>query len=760
MQPALTEIGSQAQRLRVRVRGSVQGVGFRPFVYGLARRYALGGFVANDAEGVLIEVEGAQLPQFLDALGSETPPLARVDAIETEAAHATGERGFAIAGSREGRITTRVAADAATCESCLDELFDPASRFHLYPFVNCTHCGPRYTITRRLPYDRRQTSMAAFAMCADCARDYADPDDRRFHAEPVACPQCGPKLSHPVGHVIAALRDGKIVALKSLGGFHLLCDARSEAAVATLRQRKGRDAKPFAVMVASEASLDLVADATPAERALLATIERPIVLLKSRQALAPSVAPKLSRIGVMLPYTPLHHLLFHAAVGGPPGRDWQRQPVDLALVATSANPGGEPLVIDDEDAHRRLAGIADLIVTHDRPIAARADDTVTMLVDGAPAFVRRARCQAPRPIPLARAVPPVLAVGGLLKNTVTVTRGREAFVSQHIGDLDTAEGIRFFEHTISHLLSLLDVQPIAVAHDLHPDFASTRFAHAFGRPTIAVQHHHAHVAAIAAEHGIETPVLGLVLDGFGCGSDGGAWGGELLLADGARFSRLGHLAPMAMPGGDVAAREPWRMAAAVLHGLGRGDEIAARFVDKPLAPRLAALLAAADLPATTSAGRLFDAAAGLLGICDVQVYEGQAAMQLEALVAQPRTLEHGWRIDSGVLDLVMLMRMLATPGFDRVRGAELFHGTLAAALADWASQAARSTGVSTVALGGGCFLNCVLTEATAQALRVRGLKPLVARALPPNDGGLSLGQAWVAALTLDVPGRAARAEGQ
>lgn len=760
MQSALADSAPGTRRLRVRVRGSVQGVGFRPFVYGLARRYALGGFVANDAEGVLIEVEGAQLPQFLDALGSETPPLARVDAIETEAAHATGERGFAIAGSRDGRVTTRVAADAATCESCLDELFDPASRFYLYPFVNCTHCGPRYTITRRLPYDRRQTSMAAFTMCADCARDYAEPDDRRFHAEPIACPQCGPKLSHPLGHIVAALGDGKIVALKSLGGFHLLCDARNETAVAALRRRKGRDAKPFAVMVASEASLDLVAEATPAERALLATVERPIVLVDSRRALAPSVAPNLSRIGVMLPYTPLHHLLFHAAAGGPPGRDWQQQPVDLVLVATSANPGGEPLVIDDEDAHRRLAGIADLIVTHDRPIAIRADDSVTMLVDGAPAFVRRARGQAPRPIPLARAVPPVLAVGGLLKNTVTVTRGREAYVSQHIGDLDTAEGIRFFEQTISHLLSLLDVQPVAIAHDLHPDFASTRFAQALGLPTVPVQHHHAHVAAIAAEHGIETPLLGLVLDGFGRGSDGGIWGGELMLADGARFTRLGHLAPMAMPGGDVAAREPWRMASAVLQGLGRGDEIAVRFADKPLALRLAALLAAGGVPATTSAGRLFDAAAGLLGICDVQAYEGQAAMQLEALVEQPRLLERGWSIHNGVLDLAMLMRMLATPGFDRVRGAELFHGTLAAALADWASQAADATGISNIALGGGCFLNRVLTEATAQALRGYGLKPLIARALPPNDGGLSLGQAWVAALMLDAPGRAARAGGQ
>lgn len=744
-----------AQRMRVRVRGAVQGVGFRPFVYGLARRYTLGGFVANDAEGVLIEVEGVQVPDFLTSLEAEAPPLARVDAIEAEATGLAGERNFVIAHSENGPIRTRVAPDAATCEACLDELFDPASRFYLYPFVNCTHCGPRYTITRRLPYDRPHTSMAGFAMCEACARDYRDPDNRRFHAEPIACPQCGPQLSHPVEHVVASIRRGEIVTLKSLGGFHLLCDARNETAVSELRRRKGRDAKPFAVMVASLASLEPVAVADEAERALLTSHERPIVLLKSRNALAPSIAPGLSHVGVMLPYTPLHHLLFHAASGGQPGRDWQHEPVDLVLVATSANPGGEPLVIDDADAHLRLAGIADLIVTHDRPIVVRADDSVMAVVGRAPAFVRRARGHVPNPILLPREVPPVLAVGGLLKATVTVTRDREAFVSQHIGDLDSAEGIRFFEETVAHLLSLLGVDPVAVAHDLHPDFASTRFAESFGRPTIAVQHHHAHAAAIAAEHRFEDPVLGLVLDGYGYGSDGGSWGGELLLADGAQSYRLGHLAPLFLPGGDMAAREPWRMAAAALHALGRGEEIAQRFMDHPQASRLAAMLADGAFVSTTSAGRLFDAVAGLLGVCSVQHYEGQAAIELEALVDTPRVLDHGWRVTDGVLDLAPLLQVLAVPGFDRVAGAELFHGTLAAALADWVSSAARDAGVPIVALGGGCFLNRVLTTALAQALRGRGLTPMFARALPPNDGGLSLGQAWIAACMIESGGCAA-----
>lgn len=747
-----TDAALVAPRMRVRVRGSVQGVGFRPFVYGLARRYELGGFVVNDAEGVLIEVEGERLPRFLAALDAEAPPLARIETIEAVAAPATGERVFTIARSRDGAVRTRIAADAATCDHCLDELFDPRSRFYLYPFVNCTHCGPRYTITRKLPYDRVNTSMAGFAMCGACARDYADPDNRRFHAEPIACPECGPRLSHSIEEIVARIRSGEIVAIKSLGGFHLVCDARNETAIATLRRRKLRDAKPFAVMVASPASLDAAAEADEAERALLASRERPIVLLRSRGTLAPSIAPGLAHVGVMLPYTPLHHLLFHAAAGAPEGRGWQDAPVDLVLVATSANPGGEPLVIDDEDARQRLRGIADLIVTHDRPVLVRADDSVMSVVDGAPAFVRRARGYVPRPIPLGREVPPLLAVGGLLKNTVTVTRGREAYVSQHIGDLDHAEAIRYFEETVEHLLSILDVDPVAVAHDLHPDFASTRFAEGFGRPTIAVQHHHAHVAAIAAEHRIDEPLLGLVLDGFGRGPGGESWGGELLLVEGAQFSRLGHLQPLALPGGDVAAREPWRMAAAALHALGRTGEITSRYPGRVQTSRLAAMLAQDAFAMTTSAGRLFDAVASLLGVCDVQQYEGQAAMQLEALVVSRRVASDGWSVGNGVLDLRPLLERFATGGIDPVAGAELFHGTFAAALADWAGQTARATGVSTVALAGGCFLNRVLTHALVRLLRERELVPLLAHALPPNDGGLSLGQAWIAAQALAASG--------
>jgi len=748
MQPAHA-VPADHERARVRVRGAVQGVGFRPFVYHLAQRYRLGGFVANDAEGVLIEVEGASLSEFLTALRHEAPPLARVDAIETEALRAQGVPGFDIVESRSGPVATRIGADAATCECCLDDLFDPGSRFHLYPFVNCTHCGPRYTLTRQLPYDRVNTAMAGYAMCEACRRDYEDPHNRRFHAEPIACPACGPRLSHPIGDVVARLRAGGIVALKSLGGYHLLCDATNEHAVTTLRRRKGRDAKPFAVMVASMPSLDRIVDATAAERALLASVERPIVLLAHRGALAPSVAPGLDTLGVMLPYTPLHHLLFHAAAGAPSGRDWQRAPVDLVLVATSANLGGDPIVIDD--AVHRLAGVADLIVDHDRDIVVRADDSVTAIVDGAPALIRRGRGFTPRPIKLPRETPPVLAVGGHLKNTITLTRGRDAFVSQHVGDLATAGTVRFFEDTIAHLTRLVGVSPVAVAHDLHADFASTRFADGLGLPLIAVQHHHAHVAAIAAEHGVDAPLLGLVLDGHGQGSDGGNWGGELLSVDGARFTRLGHLAPLALPGGDLAAREPWRMAAAALSALGQGDRIVRRFADQPRAAALAAMLANHGCATTSSAGRLFDAVAGLLGVSTVQDYEGEAAMRLEAMVRTPRVRDGGWRRDGGILDLSPLLGELAAPGVDARDGAELFHGTLAAALADWVGWAAAHTGRSTIALGGGCFLNRVLTADLAARLRARGLTPLLARQLPPNDGGLSFGQAWIAGQAIANP---------
>ncbi|GLH82211.1 carbamoyltransferase HypF [Bradyrhizobium sp. SSBR45G] len=734
-------LATDRTRLRLRIRGAVQGVGFRPYVHGLATRHRLGGFVANDADGVVIEVEGENVVSFVEALPRQAPPLARIDdiAVETIAAEASAD--FRINASISGRVTTRIVPDAATCPACLAELFDPGSRFHLYPFVNCTHCGPRFTIAECLPYDRAATAMKRFPMCTACRADYEDPAGRRFHAEAISCPDCGPRLSHAVGDIAAAVADGRIVAIKGLGGYQLLCDARREETVQRLRMRKQRDGKPFAVMVASAAVASGIAEIDAAERVVLEQVARPIVLVRSRHVVAPSVAPGLTRIGVMLPVAPLHHLIFDALRAQDCETAW-------ALVCTSANPSGEPLLTDNDEALTGLADIADLIVTHDRDIVIRADDSVLAVTSGVPRFIRRARGFVPEPIRLPRVMPPVLAVGAQLKATVTVTRGDEAFVSQHLGDLDTAAAIRFFEETIRHLTSILDVEPVVIAHDLHPDMASTRFAHAYGLPTFAVQHHHAHAASVIAEHGLREPALALVLDGYGYGSDGGPWGGELLLCHGASFQRLGHLAPLKMPGGDRAAREPWRMAASVLHEAGRGGDIASRFAAQPQARHLPMLLERADVPVTTSAGRLFDAVAGLLGVSTIQSYEGEAAMKLEALVRAPSTLAHGWIIEDGVLSLRPLLTYLIERDLHAVDAAELFHGTLSAACVDWIAAASRATGVGSVVLAGGCFLNAHLSDEIVRGCVAAGLKPLLPRRLPPNDGGLSLGQAWVAGLQL------------
>lgn len=737
-----------AARLRLRIGGVVQGVGMRPHVYRLALDCGLAGFVLNGPDGVTVEVEGADLAAFVARIEAEAPPLARIESLSVEALPARGETAFVIAESRGGPAATRIGADAATCEACLDELFDGTSRFFDYPFVNCTHCGPRYTITRRLPYDRATTAMADFPLCPACAADYADPASRRFHAEPIACPVCGPRLARPVAEIAAALGAGRIVALKGIGGFHLMVDARNAAAVAELRRRKAREAKPFAVMVANAASLALVAAPTEAEAALAASTARPVVLMAARPGvLAPAVSPGLDRVGVMLAYAPVHHLLFAALAGSAD----PAAPNPAVLVATSANPGGEPLVIDDADAARRLGGIADVVIGHDRPIVIRADDSVMQIVAGAPAFLRRARGFVPDPVPLIDDGPPVLAFGAHLKSTVCVTRGREAFVSQHIGDLDTAETVRFHRETARHLLSILDVRPELVAADLHPDYRSTALAEAFGAPVRRIQHHAAHVAAVAAEAGRRGPLLGLALDGTGLGTDGTVWGGEVIALSGADWTRVGALAPLALPGGDRAAREPWRMAVAALHDAGLGDRAAALLAGAPLAAAVAARLAAGREPmVTTSAGRLFDAAAALSGVSLVQDFEGQAAMALEARVRSPRSLPGGWRIAAGRLSLAPLFAWTAAERPDAGAAADVFHGTLIEGLAALAAAAAADTGLSTVALSGGCVMNRVLAEGLTDALSARGLAVLLPRRLPPNDGGLSLGQAVMARAAADA----------
>lgn len=766
----ITAPSGAPQRLAIHIRGQVQGVGFRPFVYRLARELNLRGWVRNDAAGVAIEAQGSALllEQFLSAL-RQPPPLARIDAVRTTPLPAQVEESdFAIQASGAGSVLAEITPDTAVCAECLAELFDPTDRRYRYPFLNCTHCGPRYTITHALPYDRPNTSMARFPLCPDCAREYHDPADRRFHAQPVACPVCGPQLTlrdargeplagtDPLAAALERLRNGAILAIKSLGGFHLACDARDAAAVARLRQRKQREAKPFAVMAANLASLSPWVECGEEERRLLEAPERPIVLLTRRpgaDAALAGVAPGVDRLGVMLPYTPLHYLLFHEAAGRPEGRDWLARPWPLLLVMTSANPGGEPLVIDDAEASDRLAGIADGFLTHDRPIVARCDDSVLHWNGVAPAFIRRARGYVPRRIALPTAGPSVLACGGWLKNTLCLTRDAQAYLSPHIGDLDNAAACRALEEMAERLLDTLRIVPERVARDRHPDFHSSRFAAAFaadrGLPCLPVQHHHAHLAAIAAEQGLNRPVLGLALDGVGLGDDGGSWGGELLWVNGADYRRLGHFIPLPLPGGDRAAREPWRMAAAVLHTLGRGTEISRRFPG-PLAEPVRRLLERGDetyCPLTSSAGRVFDATAALLGVRLTSDYEGQAAMELEALAASCGPVDpllDGYLITtSGRLDLLPLLAWLADHATEPAQGAARFHATLARALADWATQAARREGVSDIALGGGCLLNRLLSGRLRIHLERNGLIVHEARQAPPNDGGLSLGQAWV-----------------
>jgi hydrogenase maturation protein HypF len=756
---------------RIRVTGVVQGVGFRPFVWRLAHELNLTGWVRNDAAGVDIHAEGnsSALTELVRRLQDEAPPLARVDAVISAPAEFVGHPDFTIGASAGGAMTTAISHDTVNCPACLAELFDPKSRRWRYGFITCTHCGPRFTVTRRLPYDRPQTSLAPFPLCPACQAEYTDPADRRFHAETTCCPDCGPRLQlvdgageplpgDPVAAALALLQAGKIVAIKGLGGFHLACDARNTDAVASLRARKQREEKPFAVMVAAVPSAPTFVAMSDDAADLLGSAERPVVLMPKQSdadALLSGIAPGLAELGMMLPATPIQYLLFHEAAGRPAGTVWLEEPQPLALVMTSANPHGEPLVIGNDEALARLAGIADAFLLHDREIVVRCDDSVRRAGVGG-GFIRRARGYVPRAIKLPRAGPSVLAVGGWFKNTVCVTRGDEAFVSQHVGDLDNAAACSFFEETVAHLLGILEVTPSVVAHDLHPDFHSTRFAVDFAAehhlPVVAVQHHHAHIAAVCAEHGIESPVLGLALDGVGLGTDGAAWGGELLLVAGAHCERLGHLQPLALPGGDVAAREPWRMAAAALDALGRGEEIVRRFADEPAAAMVTTMLVRGtkgiNSPLTSSAGRLFDATAGLLGVRRRVSFEGQAAMLLEGLAARhgrAAPLTDGWRVVDGLLDLTPALNYLADANpVEREYLAAQFHATLAAALTDWVARAAERTGVSTVLAAGGCLLNRQLSGILRETLPARGLDFVVARDLPPNDGGLALGQAWVA----------------
>lgn len=754
----------------VRVRGQVQGVGFRPFVYRLANELALQGWVRNDAEGVEIMIRGEMgaVSTFLARLEREQPALSRVESVEYEdSAFDDSMSGFSVKESHGGKIQTGITPDAAICTACLAELFNPANRRYRHPLINCTHCGPRYTLLAKLPYDRKNTSMAKFALCQKCDAEYSDSSNRRFHAQPNACHACGPRLflldaqgekvcaGDVIETAVQAIARGKILAIKGIGGFHLVCDAKNEAAVSRLRLSKSRIDRPFAVMVANSASLAPFATVSNEEIDLLESVERPVVLLQKTQNCdsdLPRVATTAPTLGAMLPYAPLHYLLFHEAAGRPDGLSWLDEAQDLVLVATSANPKGETLVIDNGDALDRLSGIADLFLMHDRDILVPCDDSVMRWNGRAPQFFRRARGFTPRALKLPLSGPSVLACGGAYKNTVCVSREDEAFLSQHIGDLDNASSCEALESIVAHLLDVLEIEPEVVVHDLHPDFFSSRFANEFaaklGIPVLAVQHHHAHVAAVMAEHGVDGSVLGLALDGVGLGADGGIWGGELLLADAeGRFSRRGHLGELALPGGDSAAREPWRMAASTLHALGRTDEIIRRFGQFKGETMLRMFEANLNTPRTSSAGRLFDAAAGLLGVIDKTSFEGQAAMLLEKLASRcgpVLPLDSGFVLEEdGTLNFLPLLEVLADMK-DAGWGAALFHSTLAEGLAKWTLEHVGKTGIRSVVFSGGCFLNAMLSRELKLKLGAAGLQILQAERIPPNDGGISLGQAYIA----------------
>jgi hydrogenase maturation protein HypF len=709
-----------AERRRFRITGVVQGVGFRPFVFGLAQRFGLAGFVLNDGAGVVVEAEGADaaLDAFAAALVEEAPRLARIAALEAEAVPPRGEAGFRIEDSASvARATALIPPDVATCDDCLHELFDPNDRRYRYPFINCTQCGPRFTIVRGVPYDRPKTTMSDFALCEDCRREYKDPADRRFHAEPIACPACGPRLSMPLEEAVALLRRGAILAVKGLGGYHLACDVGNERAVERLRERKQRDEKPFAVMAADPR---LIADPTEEEWRLLRSPERPIVLVRrSRCPSAPvarSAAPRTRWLGVMLPYTPLHHLLC-AEFG-------------RSFVLTSGNRSDEPIAFEDNDARRRLGDIADAFLTHDRQIHRRCEDSVVR----AHFPIRRSRGFVPTALPLpVSAEPTIVAAGAELKSTFCVARGGEAFLSPHLGDLDSEAAFRAFREDLALYLEMLAARPEVVACDLHPEYLSTKWAHEQEAELVGVQHHHAHAAACLAEHGEIGPALALVFDGTGFGTDGTLWGGELLRCDLAAFERLAHLEPVPLPGGEAAIREPWRMAAMHLQLAGLPVPWAGW---EPVAQSLKV-----NAPLSSGMGRLFDAVAALLGICHRISYEGQAAIELEQLAGDIEADPYPWRFGHGS-ELVALSHKDLVAGRPREEIAAAFHEAIAAAAAQ---ECAEAAGPKTVVLSGGTFQNLRLLESARRRLEALDFRVLTHRRVPPNDGGISYGQAAVAA---------------
>jgi hydrogenase maturation protein HypF len=780
------------RRLHIVIQGIVQGVGFRPFVYTQALRLGLTGFVFNNSIGVVIEVEGEvqALARFQHALREEAPPLARIVAITCERIPLRHESGFVIIHSEAGtERRALISPDNATCDACLHEIDDPSDRRYQYSFTNCTNCGPRFTIIQDVPYDRDKTTMRVFPMCPTCQQEYTDPLNRRFHAQPNACPVCGPQVTllikdgygqlcsvengDPIGEAMRLLSQGAILAVKGLGGYHLSCDALHVAAVQQLRQRKQREAKPFALMVPDVATARQLCHVSDAEADLLQSRQRPIVLLRQRDPglVAPAVAPDYQTLGVMLPYTPLHHLLLSAframrlpVAGQAQGKGASPLPTlttSVALVMTSGNLSDEPIAYKDDDARERLSSIADGMLTHNRDIHMRCDDSVVRIAAGGEQFFRRSRGYAPEPITLALDLPvPLLACGAHLKNTFCLGKGRQAFLSHHIGDLENLETLISFREGIEHFQRLFDIIPTAVAYDLHPEYLATKYALDSAIPQkIGVQHHHAHIASVLAEHGLTGPVIGVAADGTGYGTDGAVWGCEIMVADLLNFERLAHLDYMPLPGGEQAIHQPWRMAAAYLART-YGDTFLTldipfvRQLDRSKWRVLSQMIAKGiNCPQTSSMGRLFDAVAAIVCLQTEVQYEGQAAIELEALATtcadrvtnypfllhpdRPMRLDVAPVIDAIVKDIVR--------GVSPASIARRFHLTVTAMLADTCYDVRKQTGLNTVALSGGVFQNQLLLEQLITRLETMEFEVYINRRVPPNDGGLSLGQLAVAA---------------
>lgn len=748
------------ERLRIQIRGAVQGVGFRPFIYRLAIDLGIVGWVKNSAEGVWIEIEGtrSQLDLFLLKLEQEKPPHSLIQQLQVSSLVPRGYSSFEIYPSVSGEKTTIVLPDIATCSDCIQELFDPKNPRYRYPFINCTHCGPRFSIIQALPYDRPNTSMNVFQMCDRCRAEYENPLDRRFHAQPIACPDCGSYLewwdhggkslvSHEaaVQAAIQAIQKGQIIAVKGLGGFHLMVDARNPDAIATLRQRKHRPDKPFAVMYPSLEAVQRDCEVSDLEARLLTASEAPIVLLrhKANISVVATVAPNNADLGVLLPYTPLHHLLLSA--------------LNFPIVATSGNLSNEPICIDEREAIQRLKGIADAFLVHNRPIVRAVDDSIVRVIADREMILRRSRGYAPLPIALSKPVSPCLAVGGHLKNTIALTIHSNLFVSQHIGDLENQATLQAFEQAIDIFEQLYEVHPHRIACDCHPDYLSTQYAQqrCSEIPSIEIlpiQHHHAHIAACMAENGLEETVLGVAWDGTGCGIDGTIWGGEFLLANLTDFQRVGHFKPFRLPGGEKAIREPRRAAIALLYELW-GE---AAFDRTDLAPVQAfnaqeriilqtMLKNDLNTPWTSSAGRLFDTIAALLNLVQISTFEGQAAMALEFAIESASTDEsYPFVIHQGILDWSTTVEAIIAEIEQKTSVAIVsakFHNTMVEVILQFARQWKQKR----IVLSGGCFQNRYFSDRTIARLKAEGFQPYWHRHIPPNDGGIAVGQAIVAA---------------